>query len=94
MSKTFTLLASLALSLGTAHADKQPRVALTVSPVHLLLPMGELTAELRIADRIGVAAVVGAGSVSDEPTGARIGIYEGGASLRSTCSRRPTTRPR
>ena len=39
-------------------------VSITFSPLHLLFPIGEITAEVRLADRIGVAAIVGAGTIT------------------------------
>jgi hypothetical protein len=57
-------------------------VSLTVSPIHFILPMGELTAEVRVADRVGVAVVLGAGAIREEVTDAKVGVFEGGASLR------------
>lgn len=63
--------------------------ALTVSPLHLIVPMLELTGELRLGEDFGVAAVLGFGRLSDEVTRAdgtledeRLTIYEGGAQLR------------
>ena len=38
-------------------------VAVTISPVHLLFPIVEVTAELRVGPRLGVAAIVGAGAL-------------------------------
>lgn len=84
--------ASLALVClaGTASADSlstparpdAPSVAITTSPVHLLIPMAEIAAEIRVADKIGVAVIGGVGMVRDRLTNAKIGLYEGGASLR------------
>ena len=83
MSKTSIVLSTIFLaSLRTAHAEELPRVAVTVSPVHLILPVAELTAEIRLSDRLGVAAILGAGSVRTELTDTRISVYEGGASFR------------
>ena len=47
-----------------------PQVSLTVSPIHLLLPVGEVTAEVRILDSLGAAGIVGLGSIAldvDDP---------------------------
>ena len=75
-------LLALALLTTTAHADDLPRVSVTVSPVHLILPVGELTAELRVHDRIGIAAIAGAGAVRVDGIEDRITVYEGGLSAR------------
>jgi hypothetical protein len=40
-----------------------PRVSLTISPIHLLFPMLEVTAELRVQDRLGLALIGGLGHV-------------------------------
>jgi hypothetical protein len=82
MSKTSMVLLVLLASLRTARAEELPSVAVTVSPVHLILPVAELTAELRLANRIGVAVILGAGSVRETLTDTRIRVYEGGASFR------------
>jgi hypothetical protein len=39
-------------------------VSLTFSPIHLLLPIFELTAEVRLVDSIGLAGIVGGGTVT------------------------------
>ena len=86
----FTLLGLLAA--GAAHADDlavhqstapdQPRVAVTVSPLHLFVPMAEVTAEVRAADKLGVALIGGVGAYHDPDTNARISLVEAGASAR------------
>jgi hypothetical protein len=40
-------------------------VSVTISPLHLLSPILELTGEYRALDKLGVAVVAGAGKVSD-----------------------------
>lgn len=59
-----------------------PTVAITISPIHFILPVVELTGELRVARKLGVAVVLGAGAVRDMDTNALIKVYEAGASLR------------
>lgn len=85
-------LFALSLVAGTAAADdasltqaatpELPSVAITISPVHLLVPMAELTTELRVGERIGVAAIAGIGTFHDQTTNQRISLYEAGASAR------------
>lgn len=41
-------------------------VSLTVSPLHLVMPVVEVTAEVRLSDRFGLAALLGAGTVDVE----------------------------
>lgn len=48
---------------GEADHDVQHQVSITISPVHLFLPVIELTGEYRVADKIGVSAILGAGRV-------------------------------
>jgi len=40
--------------------------SLTISPVHLVLPIFELTGELRVVDHVGLALIGGYGSVTAE----------------------------
>lgn len=86
----FTLLGLL--TAGVAHADDlsvhesaapdKQRVAITVSPLHLFVPMAELTAEVRASDKVGIAVIGGVGTFHDPDTNARISLVEAGASAR------------
>jgi hypothetical protein len=83
MKNTFNLFVVLGtLASSTAFAESDPRVAITISPVHFILPVGELTAEVRVAEKLGVAAVVGAGAVKVTGIEDRIAVWEGGVSAR------------
>lgn len=73
---------ALAVAAPARAEPDLPRVSVTVSPLHLILPMGEVTAELRLADKLGVAVIAGAGGVRDRDTDQRIRVFEGGASAR------------
>jgi hypothetical protein len=54
---------------GVAESDHPHRVvSLTFSPLHLVLPVFEVTAEARVMDKVGIAAVLGGGRVSEEAT--------------------------
>ena len=71
-----------------AEDDAQHQFGITFSPVHLASPMIEITGEYRLADKMGVAVVVGVGRVKlDMVTSSgtidrfRTGI-EGGAQFR------------
>jgi hypothetical protein len=66
---SFLLTASSAL----AAEPYDHKVSLTLSPIHLLLPMLEVTGEGRLADKVGVAGIVGFGSVGD------LALFEAGA---------------
>ena len=67
--------------------EAKPRgktISVTWAPILLVVPLIELTAEYRVADKLGVSITVGAGkrtitSGSDEATGTEI---EGGAQVR------------
>jgi hypothetical protein len=61
-----------------------PTFSLTFSPLHLLLPVVELTGELRVHDKVGVALVVGAGKISDTVSNVKLtaSVVEVGAQLR------------
>ena len=61
---------------------KLPTAAITISPLHMFLPMIELTGELRVAPKVGVAVIAGAGGIRDMDTNALIKVYEAGASVR------------
>jgi hypothetical protein len=60
--------------------------ALTISPIHLVLPVVELTGEARALDKLGVAVVAGAGKVSQDATPTTPALsaaaYEAGLSVR------------
>lgn len=57
-------------------------MAITFSPIHLVIPMAEVTAEVRIAPKLGVAVIGGLGMIRDATTNDRITLVEGGASAR------------
>lgn len=61
---------------------KLPTVAVTISPLHMFIPMVELTGELRVGRKLGIAAIGGAGAVRDDVTDQLIRVYEAGASVR------------
>jgi len=72
----------------SSQAAKRPvrRVSLSLSPVHLLLPIVELEAELMAAPHFGIAAIGGIGSLkaSSSTPGvgdARFSAYESGLQL-------------
>jgi len=63
-----------------AQAEAGRSVSFTFSPIHLILPVVEVTAELRLAPRIGVAAIAGVGSITH--LGDKYTVLEAGAQLR------------
>jgi hypothetical protein len=70
------------LSVSAKAPEKLPSVAVTFSPFHLALPMVEMTAEVRLADKVGIAFIGGVGSVREMGVPDRIKVFEGGASAR------------
>lgn len=67
---------------ASAASRPDPTVALTISPIHLFVPMAEVAAELRLAPRLGVSLIGGIGRFHDQDTNERIDLLEGGASVR------------
>lgn len=64
------LVPALALLLlpATAHADEEKTrlASVTFSPIHLVFPIVEVTAEFAVTPKIGVAGILGAGTVKLE----------------------------
>ena len=76
----FIFLFAFSVSVLAAEDAAQHRVSITISLLHLLNPELHLTGELRLARKIGVAAMLGAGTVSEEDI--RYGIWEIGGQFR------------
>ncbi len=74
------LMTFVVLSLSSS--ARAESVAITISPLHLVVPMAEVTAEVRVADRIGVSVIAGVGSFRDQDTDETISLLEGGGSVR------------
>src|SRR5438874_13063933 len=47
-----------------ADRNVEHTISVTFSPIHLVFPILEVTGEYRIDDKMGVAAIVGAGQIS------------------------------
>ena len=57
--------------------------SLTISPIHLFLPVVELTGEARVHDKVGIALIAGAGKYTDpNVTGISATVYEAGGQVR------------
>lgn len=69
-------------SLTTSSPDKPLIASITVSPVHFILPAGELTAEIAVSPKIGVAVIGAIGSVKPALGDDRVLVYEAGISPR------------
>jgi hypothetical protein len=91
MKPTVALSLVLSFSAASAFADDlapvpqvpdDPSIAITMSPVHLAIPLVELTAEVRVARKFGIAVIGGAGVYRDKDTNTKINLYEGGVSAR------------
>ncbi|HIA03453.1 MAG TPA: hypothetical protein EYN66_16360 [Myxococcales bacterium] len=89
----FVVVAGILIS-GTAFSAEEKaskyRVAVTVSPIHLVLPMGELTAEIALPHDLSVAVILGFGQVTVKSTNIltkaennqQFTVIEAGAQLR------------
>lgn len=56
-------------------------LTLSFSPAHLAFPMVEVAGEVRVASKLAVAIILGAGRYGDWSGGARASTYEGGGQL-------------
>jgi hypothetical protein len=56
--------------------------SLTFSPVHLVFPIVEMTAEIRAHDKLGIAVIGGAGRYTDRSASISASVYELGGQLR------------
>ena len=94
IAAALTLLSSAALAQAPAPAPPayDPRYsepphprrvfALTISPIHLIFPVLELTGEFRAHDKVGVAVVAGGGKYTDKNINLSASVYEVGAQVR------------
>jgi hypothetical protein len=62
------LVATPALASESTDDTPDHRVSITFSPIHLLFPIVEVTGEFAVTDKIGVAGIVGYGSVPVQST--------------------------
>ena len=65
--RTFAPLAPLVAllvlpSVAQAKEDEDRKVSITLSPLHLTVPLVELTGEFKVDDKVGLAAIGGVGS--------------------------------
>jgi hypothetical protein len=75
------------LSASAAHADApspaaEPSITISISPLHLVLPIVELTAEVKVAPGFGVAVIGGAGTLKASSGTERYAAIEGGVNAR------------
>jgi len=56
--------------------------SLTFSPIHLFLPVVELTGEARVHDNVGLALIGGVGRVTDKSVNLSASVYEAGGQIR------------
>jgi hypothetical protein len=89
--KNFATVSALLALTSLASADElstpttrtnEPTVAITISPLHIFVPMIELTTEIRVASRVGVGVVAGLGRFHEMTTNTPVALYEGGGSVR------------
>jgi hypothetical protein len=69
-------------SITASEPEKPLHASITFSPVHLALPAAELTAEIAVTPKIGVAVIGGIGSVKPQLSDDRVLVYEAGISPR------------
>ena len=82
MRSFITVLTIIAFPVVARAEDQAPqhKVSITISPFHLLNPEPHLTGELQLAPKMSVAAMLGAGMITDE--GKSCGIWEVGGQIR------------
>jgi hypothetical protein len=67
----------------TAEPPEKPLMAsVTFSPIHLVFPVAELSAEIRVAPKMGVAVIGGVGTVTPTNSDESVFVYEVGLSPR------------
>jgi len=76
----FLLVVIFSVPLHAGEDDSQHHMSITISPFHLFNPELHLTGEFRLAAKTSVAAMLGAGAVTDE--GTTYGIWEVGGQIR------------
>jgi len=74
------ILFTLFFSAQAGENASKYKMSITISPFHLLNPELHLTAEFRLAPKMSVAAMLGAGMITDE--GTSYGICEAGGQWR------------
>ena len=82
MRSFITVLTIIAFSVAARAEDQAPqhKVSITISPFHLFSPVLHVTGELRLANKIGAAAILGGGLVSEEDKS--YGTWEVGGQFR------------
>ena len=82
LSPTLLAISALCVSVPLRAQDVPAarKVSVTISPFHLLSPELQLTGEVRLAPKVSIAAIAGAGQVTDE--GKTYDIWEVGGQLR------------
>lgn len=66
----------------SAEPENPLRASITLSPIHFVLPAVELTAEIAISPKIGVAVIGAIGSIKADGSDQRVLVYEAGISPR------------
>ena len=72
------VIVNLATATATRAAAEGQQVSVTWSPIHLVFPIVELEGEFRVAPKIGVGVIGGAGRVSSEDGSVTATAYEVG----------------
>ncbi|MFH1230068.1 MAG: hypothetical protein V1709_01085 [Planctomycetota bacterium] len=73
----------IAFAVAARAEDQAPwhKVSITISPFHLVNPVLQVTGELRLANKISAAAILGGGQVQDE-NDKSYGVWEVGGQFR------------
>jgi len=79
-----TLLTLAGLLFAPSAFAGETKVALTISPLHLIIPMVEVTGEVRLLDKVSIAGILGGGRIqgASGSTNVDLTIYEIGAQAR------------
>ena len=93
MLRFITVLSSLLVTVTLAGAQSfgvppveepadAPTVSVTFSPIHLVIPFGEVSAEINLGRKSAIAVIGGAGALRDDVTDDLIKLWEIGISPR------------
>ena len=83
MKSVFVTFMVVPILSGLAHAGEvasDHKVSISISPLHLLNPELHVTGELRLAPKVSLAGMLGAGRITDE--GKTCSIWEAGGQFR------------
>lgn len=82
LSFVVAILGAASSAFAEPEAEALPKASITISPVHLILPVVELTGEVRLQPKLGAALILGAGSADVLLSDTDASVYEVGGSVR------------